>query len=104
MIEKLLAAEASEAAARLAREFAAAFPPTLEGSMSRKAEDIRGRALKKLLDDAGALQRERPMGLLRRIVFGRVFQKTMAGAGFSGSLIRSVTADVLARITFAGRT
>lgn len=98
---KFLTGDAAQTAARLSAEFCSAFPASLEGSQSRKAEEIRSRATKKLLDDVDAMQQDKRMGILKRIAFARSFQRSLVSAGYSDKLIREITADVLAKLTFA---
>ncbi|MCX7152635.1 MAG: hypothetical protein NT115_08955 [Proteobacteria bacterium] len=100
---KFLTGDATEIAHRLAGEYAAAFPSSLEGSQSRKAEDIRARTTRKLLEDVVSMQKDKRMGILKRIAFARGFQHSLAESGYSDKLIRELTADVLAKLTFAPR-
>jgi hypothetical protein len=87
----------------LARRFANAFPSALEGSTSRKSNEIRTRAMEELLASVTAFQKERRIGLLKRIIFARSFQDELKEERYSGSLIRQITGDVLSRITFADK-
>lgn len=94
---------AHEAAVNLAREFETSYPASMEAMKGRKALDMRDRAIIKLLDDAIALQRARKMGVLRKIIFARVFQASLIKAGYSNEIIRPLMSELLSKVTFASR-
>jgi hypothetical protein len=100
---KWLTNGADEAARTLAREFSSSFPASMEQMKGRKAVELRDRAIIKLLDDAIALQRARKMGILRKIIFARVFQSELAKAGYSNEIVRPLISELLSKVTFAGR-
>lgn len=90
-----------QAAQLLAETLIKAFPSTLEPMSSRKALDIRGKALQQLLEQTITIQRRDKLGILDRIIFARDFQKQLREAGYSPAFIRQTTAEVLAKISFA---
>lgn len=103
ILGKWLAKGASEAASKLAQEFASGFPASMEKMQGRKAVDIRDRAIIKLLDEAIALQRTQKMGILRKIVFARTFQAELVKAGYTNEIIRPLMSELLSKVTFASR-
>lgn len=100
---KWLTGGANEAAVNLAHAFETSFPASMEQMKGRKALEMRDRAIIKLLDDAIALQRTRKMGILRKIIFARVFQASLVKAGYSNEIIRPLMSELLSKVTFASR-
>lgn len=98
-----LSGGAESAARTLAQTFCEQFPASMEAMKGRKTLEIRDRAIIRLLDEAIALQRERRMGILRKILFIRAFQAALVDAGYSDDMVRPLVSELSSKITFANR-
>ena len=100
-IKQWLAGDVQAKAHGFARKFSESFPSSLESSTSRKAQEIGRRAFAELLEEIVMFQRKRRIGLVRKVLFARAFQNEMRNLGYSPSLIRQVTSEVLSKLAFA---
>lgn len=94
---------ADEQARKLCAEFAQGFPAAMEAMSNRKSIELRDRAIVGLLHEAMALQREKRMGMLRKIIFARRFQAELNKAGYSPAFVRQLMSELLAKVAFANR-
>lgn len=96
-------AKTRQAAKDLAQQVTTDFPPSLQELSGRKAVDMFHRASGELRRRAQALQKEERMGLLRRIVFARAFQKELVRLGYHGVLVRNLMSETLMALTLGSR-
>ena len=96
-----------KAATGVANEFVLNFPPALLAAASGSAgesEKVRQRqevALRKLVGDVERYQKTARLGVFKKVLFARAFQRQLKGLGFPGHFIRTVTSRALAAIAFA---
>ena len=96
-----LAGEIQAKARGFARRFSESYPSSLQSSASRKAQEIGRRALGELLEAIVAFQKERRMGVLKKVIFARAFQDELRKLGYAPALVRTVMTEMLSKLAFA---
>lgn len=96
--------EVEKEAQLVANQFAIDFPPSRLASASSKHGSIDSQAGKAILNaekESGRYQRASRLGVIKKVIFARAFQRQMKSLGYTGASIRTVTAKVLAAMSCA---
>lgn len=99
VIRRWLSGDTAQLAENLVRDFHDIYPAALVPLSTSRAKGLREQGIKRLLASVAEIRLKRPIGIFRRIVFARAFQRALKAHGYPAAFNREVVVKVLVRLS-----
>lgn len=102
-IRQRLFRDTVQLAENLVREFHEVYPSAMVPLTTARARSLRERGINRLLETVAEHHAVKPIGIFRRIVFARAFQRALKAHAYPAAFNREITTKLLVRLALSGK-